>query len=172
MNVGTKGVIFDTELLLLTIQFRTYIPIGNSSYGLGTGHVSLEPSLLGALKLGPDTYLQGQLAEWIPIGGDMNYQGSILHYHGSLNHVLCRVGADSPIIGTFEANAYSFQDGAYTDPAYGPYKRSSGETYASIGPGLRASICNAVDFGGAVAFPITDKHWGDPILRLEFRILY
>jgi hypothetical protein len=172
MNVGTKGVILDTELLLLTLQFKTFIPIGNAGFGLGTGHVSLEPSLLGALKLGPDSYLQGQLSQWIPIGGDPNYQGGILHYHGSYNQVLCRVAQDSPIIGTLEANGWSFQDGAYTNPAVGPYVRSSGVTYFSIGPGIRASICNAVDFGGAIAFPVSSQHWADPILRLEFRILY
>ncbi len=169
-------MIFDTELLLLTIQFRTFTPVGNASYGLGTGHVSLEPSLLGSLKLGPDTYLQGQLAEWIPIGGDNNYQGSVLHYHGSLNQVLFRIAANSPIIGTFEANAWSFQDGLYTDSYLGPnapaYRRSSRDTYVNIGPGLRASICDSIDFGGAIAFPVSEPHWDNPLLRIEFRILY
>ena len=28
----------------------------------------------------PDTYLQSQLAYWIPVGGDQNYQGAIWHY--------------------------------------------------------------------------------------------
>ena len=174
INFGTKGVIFDTELLLLTIQFKTYSPVGNARFGLGTGHFSLEPSLLGALKLGPDTFLQGQIAEWIPIGGDPNYQGSVLHYHGSLNHVLFRVAANSPIIGTLETNAWSFQDGLYTDPNGRPvnYRKSSGMTYANIGPGIRASICDKVDFGGAIAFPLSEPSFANPILRLEFRILY
>ena len=172
MNLGTKGVILDTEILLLTIQFRTYLPTGQSAIGLGTGHVSLEPSLLGSLKLGPNAYLQGQLSEWIPIGGDNIYQGALIHYHGSYNQVLCRFAPDSPLIATFEGSGYSFQDGAYTNPAVGPYVNSSGSSYFSIGPGLRAVISNAVDFGGAVAIPVTDHHWGDPTLRVEFRILY
>jgi hypothetical protein len=172
MNVGTKGVILDTEILLLTIQFRTFIPTGNAVFGLGTGHVSLEPSLLGSFKLGPNAYLQGQLSEWIPIGGDNNYQGAIIHYHGSYNQVLCRFAPDSPLIATFEGSGWSFQDGAYTNPAIGPNVNSSGSTYFSIGPGLRAVISNAIDFGGAVAFPISNNHWGDPTLRIEFRILY
>ena len=172
MNVGTKGVIFDTELLLMTIQFRTYIPTGVARDGLGTGHVSLEPSLLASLKLGPDSYLQGQIAEWIPIGGDPNYQGSILHYHGSYNQVLFRLAPTSPVIGTFEMNAWSFQTGGYTDTGYGGYHSSSGMTYANVGPGIRASICDAVDFGGAIAFPMTEPHWDNPTFRVEFRILY
>ena len=46
MNIGTKSLLFDCELIQLTFQFRTYLPIGNFSQGLGNGHVSLEPSLL------------------------------------------------------------------------------------------------------------------------------
>ncbi len=176
INFGTKGVIFDTELLLLTIQFRTYTPVGLAKYGLGTGHVSLEPSLLAALKLGPDTYFQGQIAEWIPIGGDLNYQGSVIHYHGSLNQVLFRLAANSPVIGTIETNAWTFQDGLYTNPNIGrngvSYRRSSMDTYVNIGPGVRASICDKIDFGGAIAFPLSEPNWANPILRLEFRILY
>src|SRR5262249_3143137 len=70
LNLGTKSLLVDCELLQLTFQFRTYVPTGNSRNGIGTGHVSLEPSLLASLKLSPNTYLQSQLAEWIPIGGD------------------------------------------------------------------------------------------------------
>ena len=172
MNVGTKGVILDTEILLLTIQFRTYIPIGNVAFGLGNGHVSLEPSLLGSLKLGPNAYLQGQVSEWIPIGGDNNYQGAIIHYHGSYNQVLARFSPNSPLIATFEGSGYTFQDGAYTNPPIGPYVNSSGSTYFSVGPGLRAVFSDAIDLGAAVAIPVSSNHWGDPILRVEFRILY
>ena len=57
-----KSVMFDSELLLFTFQFKTYIPTGNAAAGLGTGHVSLEPSLLSTLKLSSNAYLQSQLA--------------------------------------------------------------------------------------------------------------
>ncbi len=172
MNIGTKGVLLDTELLLLTMQFRTYLPTGQSGSGLGTGHISLEPSLLASLKLSPNAYFQGQLSEWIPIGGDNNYQGAIIHYHGSYNQVLFRFAPDSPLIATFEGVGYTFQDGAYTNPAIGPYVKSSGTTYYNLGAGLRAVISNAVDFGVGVLAPVTPNHWGDPTLRVEFRILY
>ena len=99
MNVGTKTLMFDCELLQLSFQFRTHIPMSNTMKGLGTGHVSLEPSLLVGLYLGPETYLQGQVAEWIPIAGDKDYAGAILHYHLSLNHVLWRPLSDVPLIG-------------------------------------------------------------------------
>src|SRR5262249_38238144 len=50
LNLGTKSVWIDCELLLLTFQFKTFVPTGNFTRGLGTAHVSLEPSLLFAIK--------------------------------------------------------------------------------------------------------------------------
>ena len=91
MNIGTKSLLLDCELIQLTFQFRTYFPIGNVTQGLGNGHISLEPSLLTTIKLGPETYFQGQLAEWIPIGGDQSYAGAILKYGFAFNQVLYRL---------------------------------------------------------------------------------
>ena len=136
LNVGTKSVLLDSEFLLLTFQFKTYIPTGDAGAGLGTGHVSLEPTLLSALKLTPEAYLQSQLSEWIPIGGDTHYQGSILHYHFSFNQDLYRIAPSAPIIGTLEFNGWSFQGGEYTDPVSGT-KGAGHDSYFSIGPGLR-----------------------------------
>ena len=173
MNIGTKALFYDCELIQLAFQFRTYFPIGNTSEGLGNGHVSLEPSLLMTLRLAPETYLQGQLAEWIPIGGDPVYQGSILHSAFSLNHVLLRFAPEMPLIGTFEMNGWSFQNGSYTDPSFpkSPARYGGGETYFSLGPGLRTSICNKVDFGAAALFPLTDPSMGT-MVRVEIRVLY
>ncbi len=168
LNLGVKSLFFDCELLQLAFQFRTYLPTGNFTKGIGTGHVSLEPSLLGSLKLTPNTYLQGQLAEWIPIGGDPSYQGAILHYHLSANQVLWRLLPDVPLIGTFEFNGYSFQAGQFTDPINGPFQQSSGDTYISVGPGLRLVVCNKIDFGVGTAFAV-DHHGPGQWYRTEFR---
>jgi hypothetical protein len=172
LNLGGKALWLDCELLQLGFQFRTYIPTAAGVKGLGTGHTTLEPSLLASLRLAQETYLQGQIAEWIPLGGDAAYQGSMFITHFSLNQVLLRPYPTSPLIGTLEFNSWSFQAGSYTDPVLGPFVKASGETYASLGPGLRQSVCNNIDFGGALAFPITDHHWASTQLRMELRVLY
>ncbi len=86
------------------------------------------------------------------------------------------LGTDSPLIATFEMNGWSFQNGGYTNPIAGPHQParigSGGDTYYNMGPGLRMSVCNAVDFGGAVTFPVSDNHWADPWFRFEMRVLY
>jgi hypothetical protein len=172
MNLGTKSLLVDCELMQLTFQFRTWIPTAAANKGLGTGHVALEPSLLLALRLAPETFFQGQLSEWIPIPGDPDYVGCIIHYHFSFNQVLWRPSPDMPIIGMWEFNGWSFQDGAYTDPVLGPFQKASEATYFSMGPSVRVSVCDKIDFGIGYAFSVTDNNWADSLLRAEFRILY
>jgi hypothetical protein len=170
LKVGTKALLFDRDLFQIGFMFKTYIPTGNFTRGLGTGHVSLEPSLLATLKLTHDTYLQGQLSEWIPIGGDSEHQGSLLHYHLALNQVLYRPLNDVELIGSFEFNGYSFQDGLFTAPD-GTVHLSGGDTYVSIGPSLRLVVCTWLDFGSAASFAIGD-HGPEQIYRTEFRVRY
>jgi hypothetical protein len=176
IRLGTKALLFDCELMQLTFQFKTYLPSGNAMAGLGTGHVSLEPSFLLALRLAQDTYFQAQLAQWIPLGGTPNIAGGVLSYNFALNQVLVWCTPNSPLIGTLEMNASTFQNGGATNPvvtAIGPGRVGSGGiTYFSIGPGLRQSICNNLDFGGAFLWATTDNHWANPLFRFEVRFLY
>jgi hypothetical protein len=99
MVIGTKSMLLDCCLMQLTFQFKTFLPVGDFTNGLGTGHVSLEPSLLFNINCAKDTYLQGQLAYWIPIGGDPLYEGNIYHMHFSLNHVLWRPCPGVQVVG-------------------------------------------------------------------------
>ena len=75
INFGIKSLLLDTELLQVSFQFRTYTPSGNAAQGLGTGHFTLDPSLLSSLKLAPDTFLQLQLGNWTPLGGNPQTTG-------------------------------------------------------------------------------------------------
>ncbi len=120
-----------------------------------------------ALNLAPDTYLQTQISQWIPITSSGG-AGAILHYHTSFNQVLFRWQPSVPIIGTFEANGWSFQDGTYTDPQ-GIVHSATGDTYISAGPGVRVVVCDRLDFGVGSAFAVTKDHWGEQSIRSEFR---
>jgi hypothetical protein len=171
MKVGTKSLLFDRDLFQLGFMFTTYLPVGNAAKGLGTGHVSLEPSILGTLKITPDTYMQTQLSEWVPLGGDDTYQGSIFHYHFSLNQVLFRPVQNVELIGTGELIGYSFQAGRFSDPVLGQLQDSHPGTYITAGPGLRLVVCEWLDFGFGAAFAL-GSHGPDQIYRTELRIRY
>jgi hypothetical protein len=168
IQLGTKTLLFDCELLQIAFEFRVFTPSGDPAHGLGTGHVSLEPGLIVGLKLAQDTYFQGQIAEWIPLGGDPDYEGALLEYHMSLNQVLYRILPDVSLVGTAELNGWSFQTGEFTNPVTGP-ERASGITYISMGPGLRLFVCDKIDFGVGTAFAVTSQHFADQLFRTEFR---
>ena len=172
LTIGTKSLLLDTDVVQITLQTKTFIPTASAGKGFGTGHVSLEPSLLTAIKLHPDTYFQGQLAEWIPLGGDGAFAGAVLHYHASLNHVVCRPFVDSQFIATLEFNGYSFQDGLFTDPVTGAAVRSSGGNYFGVGPGFRWVISQHCDFGFGVNFSVTRQHLADQLYRSELRLRF
>lgn len=174
MVIGTKSLLLDCELMNLAFQFKTFIPTGNFTQGLGTGHVSLEPSLLGTFKLTQDCYFQWQTSYWIPIGGDALYQSNIWHSHGSFNKVLCKPSTKCQVVGTFEMNEWTIFQGAYTGTDFliggiAPPALSATTGIFSAGPGVRLIICNYLDIGVGSAFALTGDRWAQQLIRSEFR---
>jgi hypothetical protein len=172
MSVGTKSMLHDSELLQVTFQMTTYIPLGMPNRGLGTGHVSLEPSLIMGLNLSPYSYLQAQVAEWIPIAGDQHYAGALLRFNSSYNVSLLGSPEAAHLIGTLELNGWGFQDGAYSSPTLGQFQPANDYIYLSAGPGLRLVICDTIDFGAGSAFALTSDHWAEQLLRTELRMRF
>jgi hypothetical protein len=172
MNTGIKTLLLDCEMMQFAMQFKTYLPVGNAGKGLGTGHVSLEPSLLMTLKLAERSYLQGQVAEWIPVGGDAGYQGAILHYHFSWNNQIYQFNPACPVVATAEFNGWTFQTGSYTDPINGPFQRAAAFSYFELGPGLRFFICDKVDLGCGVSFALNEPNWYQTTYRTELRFRF
>jgi hypothetical protein len=194
VNFGSKALLFDCEMLQVTFQMRTYMPSGNFKNNLGTGQFVVDPSILTSLKLSSTTYFQGQFGNWIPVGGpssvNLSRQGSgtgtssdkmaggVFYWLMSLNQVLWYATPDSPLIATLEMDGWSFENGGYTRgilPGQN-YRRPAdggGVSYFNIGPGLRQSVCNRLDFGGAITWATnTTAHWAQPWFRFEVRFLF
>ncbi|HVS35456.1 MAG TPA: hypothetical protein VMS17_07715 [Gemmataceae bacterium] len=176
LSIGTKSMLLDCELLQFTFEFNTYTPTGNFTRGLGTGHVSLEPGFLMALKLAPETYLQGEIAYRFPLGGDQAFEGAVFEYHASLNHLLWCCGHDLKLVGAAELNGWQFLGGEFTatgsTPAAALSAPVSSSPFASvlnIGPSARLVICDKIDFGLAGFFNLSDGSLGNEILEAEFR---
>jgi hypothetical protein len=177
LNFGMKSLMYDCELLQVTFQFRTYTPTGNASLNLGNGLFALDPSILTALKLGPETFFQGQFGNWIPLGGNSKLAGGMFYSLMSLNQVVAYPKPDSPLIATLEMDVWSFENGGYTaaitKSGTNVYaEKGGGVSYFNIGPGLRQSICNRVDFGGAITWATSPAHWAQPWFRFEARFLF
>jgi hypothetical protein len=162
MMIGTKSLLFDTELIQIAMEFKTFLPTGNFTAGFGTGHVSLEPSLLVCLKLKEKTYLQGQISEWIPLGSTtppVGTAGSLLHAHLSLNHVLHEVNPDIPIIGTLEYSGYYFQAGGNQDVSTIPTGSisTSSSTNSSTNDFYGSSSSSSSSSGTTSSIPVTNS---------------
>lgn len=168
MRLGTKSLLVDSELLLVAFQFSTILPTGVAPWGTGNGHVSLEPSLLMTLKVCEETYLQTQIAEWIPLGGTPGFQGPVFHYHFSLNHTLTAPRRDMKLIGTMEFGSYVFHSGGAT-LANGAVVNASDEVYYHLGPGFRFHFCNKIDIGFGMQFGVSDNMFFDQLYRTELR---
>ncbi|HMP17091.1 MAG TPA: hypothetical protein PKD72_08725, partial [Gemmatales bacterium] len=148
--------------------------------GLGLGLVSLEPSLLFTLKLWEETYLQTQLAQWIPIGSS-DTAGSLFRYNFALNTLLWKSPTchDMQLVGTFEVNCISFQAGFYNaldvdllGNEVAVLRPSSGDTYVSVAPGFRYQLCEKMDIGFSVGFNVSQDHFAEQLYRTEFRWRY
>jgi len=182
VNFGIKSLLFDCEMLQIAFQLRTFMPSGNFKDNLGNGQFAIDPSILTSLKLGPETYFQGQFGNWVPLGGpggQSRIAGGIFYWFMSLNQVLCCLTPDSPLIATLEMDGWSFQNGGFIPTILPsgniphPIPHDSGISYFNIGPGLRQSICNRVDFGGAITWATNSAaHWAQPWFRFEVRFLF
>ncbi len=84
LDFGFKAAIIADPTRYLTVQFRTYVPTGVTSVGMGTGHVSLEPSLLYYQQLGERFYFQAQFGDWIPLG-NTPLAGNVIDYGAGLS---------------------------------------------------------------------------------------
>jgi hypothetical protein len=114
---------------------------------------------------------------------DGDLAGGVFYWLMSVNQVLCRVTPDSPLIATLEMDGWSFENGGYTtvvrrtkgSSQLQQYGRADGGgvSYFNAGVGLRQSICNRLDFGGAITWATDDSaHWAQPWFRFELRVLF
>jgi hypothetical protein len=142
---------------------------------------------LWALKLTPVTYLQGQCAYWIPVGGDDLYQGNVFHWHVGVNQQLWKPTPSITFVGTLEfhnwfvlngmttssdflvANPAAVTDPNQPQPPVAAVAIPAEATMVSVGPGLRMFICDYFDFGVGAAFNLTGEHWEEAVLRTELR---
>lgn len=178
MRIGTKTLMIDTEYVQLTLMFRTFLPTGSAGKGAGTGHVSLEPALIMAAKLHPDTYFQGQIGQWIPISGSPGAAGGVLRYSAAINHIMARAFVDSQFIATLEFTGECFEGGSYTAPPAEQTggalirRQSSGGNYFGFGPGFRWVMSDRCDFGVGVNFAVSRESFAAQFYRTEFRLKF
>jgi hypothetical protein len=178
MNAGFKAALLYDPNRVVSVQLRTYIPTGAASHGLGTHHVSLEPSLLIYQKLSDRLLFEGQLSDWIPVGGT-DFSGNIIEYGLAFSYFVVndqnfRVAPVAEVLGwtLLGGKELAFPENVTIN--------SSGETIVNGKVGVRISFGPATQPGyisGSSLYlgysrALTGDVWYKNMLRVEYRVRF
>ncbi|MEO1614434.1 MAG: transporter [Planctomycetota bacterium] len=183
LMVGAKTVLWRDPSQIYTGQFRVYLPTGDDDRLLGTDHVSLEPSLLAAHRLGPMTMLESELRLWIPIDGTEfageQFSGPIIRFGLGLGRDLYRETSacdceTKRLTAVAELVGWSILDGLATVPASPSLARLidvTDDTIVNAKLGLRWTDDNQSVFIG-YGQALTGDVWYHNIVRAEYVIRF
>jgi hypothetical protein len=173
MNAGVKLALIDHEDLVTSFQLRTYAPSGDADRGLGNDHASLEPALLVYKPLGERIGLEGELRDWIPIGGT-ELAGNIVRYGVGLHYdLIC--GETWQLVPVAEFVGWTVLDGGVSIPQpIGPptIESAAGDTIVNAKLGARLKFAEPFDLYAGYGRPLTGDQWYEHIFRVELRASY
>jgi hypothetical protein len=178
MNIGAKLALISTADQVLTFQFRTYIPTGDSDRGLGTDHVSLEPALLLWQQVSDHLYLQAELRDWIPIGGT-DFAGNVIRYGVGFGYFLIgepqlpgrQVESAWAVAPVVEFVGWTVLSGKEFAPDIGE-KDAAGDTIFNAKFGLRINYGDNHSFAVSYGRALTGAVWYKDIVRVEYRLSF
>jgi hypothetical protein len=180
MNAGFKYAFINNCDQVATFQFRTWIPTGASTHGLGTDHVSLEPALLYQQRFGEQWTFFGEFRGWIPIGGT-DFAGNVLRYGAGVGYTVFKGGnwSATPIA---EVVGWTVLDGKELatdgiDAATGQNINvrvldASGDTIVNGKIGVRINFGENSSIYAGYGRALTGDVWYKDIIRLEYRLVF
>jgi hypothetical protein len=173
MNAGFKYAFLDSPDLVATFQLRTWIPTGAASRGLGTHHVSLEPSLLLYKPLTDRLGCEAEARTWVPVGGT-DFAGDVLRYGVGLHYDLYQI-RNTQIVPVVEFIGWTVLDGKETvvpAPGLATVKGAGGDTILDVKVGAHLKIGSRADLYTGYGRPLTGTRWYDSIYRVELRLFF
>jgi hypothetical protein len=187
INAGFKCALVAEPDRYYTFQLRGYAPTGAADRGLGTGHVSLEPAFLVFQMLSDRLIFNGEVRDWIPIGGS-NFAGNVIRYGVGLTYNLVltdhlRIAPMEEVVGWSILSGKELQaTGGLFNP--GTTKSVSDQTIVNEKIGLQIGIGNYTQAGGGsmlndrhtlgVSYGrvLTGDHWYKDIIRVEYNFWF
>jgi hypothetical protein len=173
LNFGFKAAAIADCDRYLTFQFRTYVPTGDPFDGLGTGHVSLEPALLGYHRLTDKIAVEAEFRDWIPIGGS-DFAGNVIRYGAGISYEVysSRGIRVVPIVELVGWTVLSGKELDLGSTAPNGVVDATGDTIVNAKIGVRTSWGEHSDLYLGYGRAITDDVWYKNIVRMEYRFLY
>jgi hypothetical protein len=173
MNLGVKCALLCDQDRVATFQFRTYIPTGNATLGLGNNHVSLEPALLGYQRLGDRAALESELRLWSPVGGT-GFAGNIVRYGVGIHYDLARAcGLQLTPVAEFVGwTVLNGKESVVQASGVPEVFQAAGDTIINAKLGVRVRFRDVGDIYAGYGRPLTGDRWYENIWRLEFRLFF
>ncbi|QEL16501.1 hypothetical protein [Limnoglobus roseus] len=171
--IGLKYALLATPDKLATFQLRTYVPTGSANRGLGTGHVSLEPGLLGFANLTNRLGLAGEFRCWVPIDGSA-FAGTVLRYGLGTRSTLWESG-NRRVSPTLEVIGWTVLAGQESQLGVDDtvlQQAAAGVTVVNLKVGARIDLSDRFGLYAGYGRAITGQQWYKDVLRLEARWLY
>jgi hypothetical protein len=156
-----------------TFQFQTYAPTGDAQRGLGTRHVSLEPAFLFYKPLTDRLHLEGELRDFVPVGGT-DFAGDVLRYGLGINYEFFET-SHIKVVPVTEFVGWTVLSGkeSIAEPG-GPVviQHVAGETILNIKVGVYFKLSDTADIYTGYGRPLTGDRWYDNFFRLQFRLFF
>jgi hypothetical protein len=178
MTAGVKWAVAQDACSVTTLQLKTYLPTGDADRGLGTDHLSLEPGLLALRRLSERLTFEGEIRDWISIGGTEGFEGHVLRYGAGLSYLALQSCCwhARPVV---EGVGWTVLEGRKTGQggATGVFD-ADGDTIFNLKAGVRFG------FGGSDLYDankflyigygraLTGDVWYTDIIRAELRMLF
>jgi len=173
VNLGFKYAFLSDECQTWTFQFRTYLPTGAASRGLGTHHVSLEPGVLGFVRLTDRLGLASEVRYWQPIGGT-DFAAPVVRYGLGFRYDLVD-GAGWRLAPIAEAIGWSVLGGSESrllPTGRSAVVDSAGATVVNVKLGARLDLGNQASIYAGYGQAVTGDRWYRDVFRVEFEWLY
>ncbi len=174
LNAGFKYALIANECEYLTAQLRVYTPTGLQPRGLGTGHVSLEPSILYFRRFSDRLIFQAEVRDWIPISDTTvngeDFAGNVIRYgmgfgYDIMQHYDCCTSSKLTAVGEFVG--WTIMDGLALNGTALTVEDQTGVTIVNAKAGLRY-VNGQHSFYGGYGQALTNQVWYQDILRFEY----
>lgn len=170
VNVGFKYLFSSSYDSAASFQLRAYLPTGDGTRGLGTRHVSLEPALLIYQPWTDRLALEGEVRDWVSLGGSDGFAGNVLRYGLGASYILNPCDCH-PLSAVVEFVGWTVLEGgtAISTPPTTFFTDATGDTIANVKAGLRYRLNCLDSLYAGYGHALTTETWYSDVIRFEYR---
>jgi hypothetical protein len=173
MNAGFKYAFISGPDLVATFQLRTYVPIGDARRGLGTDHASLEPAFLLFAPLTDRLRFEGELRDWVPVGGT-DFAGDVIRYGLGFGYDVVKTEGFrlSPVVELVGWTVLGGKESIIFPSGVVDVEGAAGDTIINAKVGARMRFGERSDIYAGYGRPLTGDVWYKDTVRVEYRLSF